>query len=272
MPDGSGTESTFRNKLLKKISTLFKFRSKNIPNNSIQGNFSKDIDPLYKYQHLEASEIMIPRVDIIAINYSCSLDEIASTFLENRHTRMPVYRETLDNIIGYINIKDILPYLLNKMQKNSFNIETVIRKLLIISPSMKILDLLEKMRQVRTHIALVVDELGGADGLITIEDLVEELIGKIDDEFDNESEEELKEIARNKFEVSGRLDIDEFKAKLGINFDTDDKYETVGGLVISYLGRMPVNGEKFIHEPSGLNFEIVDCNERRINRVYVFLD
>lgn len=268
MPDGSSTKSTFKNKILHKIFSFFKFKSQNNLKNQASADVEEQ-DPFTKYQHTEAKDLMIPRVDIIAINYEQKIDEIASIFLQHYHTRMPVFKNNLDNIVGYLNIKDILPYLLDSEKKEKFDISNVIRKLLVISPSMKIHDLLEKMRQAKTHIAMVVDELGGADGLITIEDLVEELIGEIDDEFDQECAEEFKLIGQGKFLVSGRLEIDRFESKLGIELDKDDSYETVGGMILSYLGRIPAQGEKFTHEPTGMIFEITKGNERKIDTVTV---
>lgn len=224
----------------------------------------------HQYEDIKAEDIMIPRSDIKAVDHSSNLADIGKRFLDTRHTRMPVFKEDLDNIIGFINIKDILPYLLHSQNYSDFNIDKVIRKLLIISPSMKILNLLEKMRESRTHIALVIDEFGGSDGLITIEDLVEKIIGKIDDEHDN-FKLEIIEIDNNTFEANGRIAIELLEEKLGVKFagEDEDEYDTLGGLILSISGHVPVRGEKIFHSKTGVVFEILESDPRRIKRVLI---
>lgn len=225
-----------------------------------------------KYQTLKAEDIMIPRIDIVAIDSNSSLDDISRIFLETRHTRMPVYKKSLDNIIGFINIKDILPYLLKPQDNPNFIIDTVLRPLLIVSPSMKIYNLLEKMRQTRTHIALVIDEFGGADGLITIEDLVEEIIGEIEDEHDSNNEDtEFKAISDKAFEVSGRIKIRTLEEKLNLKLSEEDgeDYDTLGGLILSLVNSIPNKGDKVKHPSTGITFEILDSDPRRIKKVLI---
>ena len=186
---------------------------------------------------------------------------------------MPVYKGDLDNIIGFINIKDILPFLLNPQDNPVFSIDKSLRKLLIISPSMKIFNLLEKMRQTRTHIALVVDEFGGADGLITIEDLVEEIIGEIEDEHDK-TESDLKQLDSSHFEANGRVEIEVLEQALNICLSEEggEKYDTLGGLILSISGHVPEKGDKITQSSRGLTFEILDSDPRRIKKVLISIN
>ena len=266
MPDGEHrTPKTIG--ILNKIHSFFKSKANHHEINLEEQTSSKNLTDFYK---LTAEDAMIPRADITAIEAGYSLEEIAKVFLESRHTRMPVYKQKLDNIIGFINIKDILPFLIQREQLEPFSIDKLIRNLLIISPSMKIFNLLEKMRYTRTHIALVVDEFGGADGLVTIEDLVEELIGEIKDEHDNEfGETEFKQIKANCYEVSGRLEISDLEKKLNMELTNDGEYDTVGGLILSISGHVPEKGNIINDTSSGLSFQIIDSDLRRIKKVII---
>jgi CBS domain containing-hemolysin-like protein len=270
MPEGDRSNS--KNNLVNKI--LFFFKGKHqFHKMKDSEQVISEIDNWAHYKNLKAEEIMIPRIDIVAIDHKSSLDEICKIFLKSRHTRMPVFNNELDNIIGFINIKDIFPYLVLPQENSNFKIDKIIRKLLIVSPSMKIFDLLEEMKKSRTHIALVVDEFGGSDGLITIEDLVEEIIGEIEDEHDQDhSDSDFKEIKPNIFEANGRIEIDVLEEKLGLPLaqeDSDEKYETLGGLILSISGHVPEKGEKIFHAPTGLFFEILDGDPRRIKKVLI---
>ncbi len=258
--------------MINKLFSFFQSKHKYIQNNPApQDNLASP--DVIAYQNLKAEDIMIPRADIVALDYNDNLNDISKIFLETRHTRMPVYKKTLDNIIGFINIKDIFPFILNPQDHPKFEIDKVLRKLLIISPSMKIFALLEKMRQTRTHISLVVDELGGADGLITIEDLVEKFIGKIEDEHDQiETDLEFKEIDPEHFEANGRIKIEDLEEKLSIQLNEEDheKYDTIGGLILSISGYVPEKGTKITHPSTGLIFEVLDSDPRRIKKVLIF--
>lgn len=267
MPDGE-PKAPKKNGLLNKIRSFFKSNNNNNNQQQAPAN-SKNLTDFYK---LTAEDAMIPRADITAIEAESSLEEIARVFLESRHTRMPVYKQKLDNIIGFINIKDILPFFIEKDLAKEFSLDKLIRDLLIISPSMKIFNLLEKMRYTRTHIALVVDEFGGADGLVTIEDLIEELIGEIKDEHDSElGETDFKQIRSNCYEVSGRFEISDLEEKLDMKLANGGKYDTVGGLILSISGHVPENDSIIIDEHSGLSFQVIDSDPRRIKRVLITL-
>ncbi|MGB4191606.1 MAG: hemolysin family protein [Rickettsiales bacterium] len=282
MPEGdinfNHNQSKTFSTMLTKLTSFFKVKSQqnnNSTKDAEEFSISQEDSTLLDYQNLKAEDIMIPRTDIVAINYKDSLSDISKIFLKARHTRMPVYKEELDNIIGFINIKDILPFIIQEDNKEVFVIDKVIRKLLIISPSMKILNLLDKMRQTKTHIALVVDEFGGTDGLITIEDLVEEIIGDIEDEHDQEKQEQqLKKIDDHTFEANGRIEIEDLEEKLNLKLtdpEYEEGYDTLGGLILSISNSIPNIGDKITQSTTNVVFEIIDSDPRRIKKVLIHL-
>ncbi|MEK6734431.1 MAG: hemolysin family protein [Pseudomonadota bacterium] len=262
MPDGERTNLKFYN-LISKLFTFFKCKNSKHNNNDLETQ-----EYWLHYSNLKAEDVMIPRVDIIAVDSKSSLDKINSLFVESRHTRMPIYNEELDNIIGFINIKDVFPYIANPKKATKFDINDIIRKPLIISQSMKIITLLEEMKKSKIHIAIVVDEFGGVDGLITIEDLIEEIIGKIEDEHDL-TEYDIKDVGDGKFEASGRTELESLEEKLNLELVDENKCDTLGGLILSITGYVPEKGEKITHYSTGLMFEILDSDPRRIKTVLI---
>lgn len=271
MPDEQRKKINYKfPNMLSKIFSFFqcKHHIQNFKDKEIE---EEALDKLTHYRNLKSEDVMVPRSDIVAIDHKADLETITKVFINTRHTRMPVYENDLDNIKGFINIKDIFLYLVNRKENIEFEIDKIIRKMLIISPSIKILDLLEEMKKTRTHIALVVDEFGGTDGLITIEDLIEEIVGEIEDEHDQTKINDFKELSPGCFEVNGRIEIEALEEKLGILFDEVEKenYNTISGLILSISGHVPEKGEKIIHAANGLVFEILDSDLRRIKSVLV---
>jgi len=215
---------------------------------------------------------MIPRADIDAISSDNGIDELISFVNKTKHSRIPVFEENLDKIIGMIHIRDLFAKI-NKKEMNKRDLRStkkIIRKILFSSPSMKILDLLLKMRSEQIHMSIVVDEFGGTNGLVTIEDLVEEIVGEIKDEHDFGEIEEIKKISKKLYEISARLTVKEFEEKIGIFLPKEEKedIDTVGGLVFNLLGKIPSRGEVINHE-SGLEFTILDADTRKIKRILV---
>ncbi|MFV9875923.1 MAG: hemolysin family protein [Rickettsiales endosymbiont of Dermacentor nuttalli] len=221
-----------------------------------------------RFGEMKVSDVMIPRTDIIAVDALISLEDLKKILIQQEHTRMPVYRESLDHVIGFIHVKDLIPVLVNE---KPFIMENIIRQLLVVSPSMKVVDLLVKMRLSRVHMALVLDEYGGIDGLATIEDLVEELVGEIQDEHDDTYEPELILLDENTIEASARLTITKLEKQLDIAIATKDSedFDTIGGLLLSLVGSVPAQGEKIMYSLASIEFEILDSDLRRINRVLV---
>lgn len=222
---------------------------------------------ILKLHELTAEDVMIPRVDIVAVEHLASLGELLQVMSKQAHSRVPVYRESLDDVIGMVHIKDLLAWW---RQPDVFQIAKIIRPVLFIAPSMRVLDLLLKMRATRHHLALVVDEYGGIDGLVTIEDLVEEIVGEIEDEHDVEVRPSLEEGGGGTLVADARVPIEEFEARVGpvLLAEERDEIETLGGLVFALAGRIPARGEVVVHR-SGLEFEVIDADPRRIKRLRV---
>ena len=216
-------------------------------------------------------DVMIPRADIDAVSSDIKIDKLITFINKTKHSRIPVFQENLDKIIGMIHIRDLFEKVNNKKKKENFSLsKTITRKILFSSPSMKILDLLLKMRSEQIHMSIVVDEFGGTNGLVTIEDLVEEIVGEIKDEHDFEEIEEIKKISKKTYDVSARLPVEDLEKKIGGYFTDEEKedIDTVGGLVFNLLGKIPSRGEVINHK-SGLEFTIRDADTRKIKRILV---
>lgn len=216
---------------------------------------------------LTAYDIMVPRADIAAVEVSTPVNEVAEQVARCGHSRLPVYRQTLDDVIGMVHIKDILPIL---TKGRTVDLRHLVRRVMFVSPSIRVLDLLLEMRLKRVHMALVVDEYGGIDGVVTIEDLVEQIVGEIEDEHDIESEPEMELTPEGALTADARVALDDFEERFGPIFSEEEKEDTdtLGGLVFRMIGRVPLRGELIPH-PSGLEFEVVDADPRRIRRLLV---
>ncbi|MFM7778464.1 MAG: hemolysin family protein [Alphaproteobacteria bacterium] len=218
---------------------------------------------------ITAYDVMVPRADIMAIPESHSLTETIALIQTEGHSRYPVYRDGLDDIIGMVHIKDVFAAV--GKEDKAFVLADILRRPLFVVPSIPVLDLLLQMRQARVHMALVVDEYGGIDGLITIEDLVETIVGDISDEHDEVQAQQITERPDGALDLDARTPIAAFEEKLG-NILTDEEraadIDTVGGLVFTLAGRVPAKGELVSH-PSGLEFRILDADPRRIRRLRV---
>lgn len=216
----------------------------------------------------KVADIMIPRADIFAVEEGTSLKKLAATMSESGHSRTPVYRQTLDDVIGFVHIKDITACLIND---RPVQMKELLRKLFFVPPGMPVTKLLLQMRQKRRHMALVVDEFGGVDGLVTIEDVVEEIVGEIDDEYDDPTfTPPLLRKADGSMLVDARMPIDDFEEQVGNVFTEQDRQDsdTLAGLVFALARRIPSKGEKLTH-PAGMVFEVVDADTRRIKRLRI---
>src|SRR5215469_3482401 len=225
---------------------------------------------LLNFGGLKVSDVMVPRADIIAVEEQTSLSELIDVFREAQHSRLPIYRETLDDPLGMIHIKDILA-LVEKGPDGRMNwpqtpITKVKRELLFVPGEMPALDLLLRMQASRIHLALVVDEYGGTDGLVSIEDLVEEIVGDIADEHDVEDEPLIESDPRLGLVADARTPISDLEKHLGLELASEEQEEevdTLGGLVFAIAGRIPSRGE-LVHYHSGYEFEILEADPRRI--------
>jgi len=221
---------------------------------------------IVRLRDLAASDVMVPRADIIAVPEDIGLDALAAEFRTQAHSRLPVYRESLDNVIGFVHIKDLLAA---RVDGRPFDLKSILRQVLFVAPSMRVLDLLLQMRLSRQHLALVVDEFGGIDGLITIEDLVEQIVGEIEDEHDIAEGPKLLPRPDGTMVADARATIEEFEQQVGpvlTEEERDADVDTLGGLVFNLAGRVPSRGELVTH-PSGISFEVIDADPRRIRRL-----
>jgi len=232
--------------------------------NSTEKNIIRNI---LEFDNLCVDELMTPRADIIAVDDEISLADLKNTITKNSHTRIPVYKGSLDKIIGFIHVKDILSEM---MSKKAFSLNKIIRKILVVSPSMKAVDLLAKMQFSRIHIAIVLDEYCGVDGLITITNLIKAIIGEIEDEHDTAQEQDYIILKDSSIEASARLSIKKLEElfQLSLTKANEDDFETVGGLVLSLINHVPVAGEIITYDP-GLVFTILDADPRRIKKLHI---
>ncbi|MDX2028457.1 MAG: hemolysin family protein [Alphaproteobacteria bacterium] len=215
----------------------------------------------------KTGDCMVQRADIIAADVSSTLKEIADLMAVHAHSRIPAYRDTLDDVIGMVHIKDVMPCLTHQHQRT---VADLIRPVLFVAPSMPVAKLLLQMRQTRQHMAMVVDEFGGVDGLVTIEDLVEEIVGEIDDEHDAPPAPPIITRADGTLLVDARLPIEEFEEQTGMTLpelDGED-IDTLGGYVTHIAGRVPQIGESFRHG-DGLRFDVLEMDQSRIKRLRI---
>ena len=221
---------------------------------------------ILKLHELTAADVMVPRVDIVAVEAEQPFDLVLKAFIEQGHSRMPVYRESLDDVVGMIHVKDLLPY---AVDRRSVALSKIARKVLFVAPSMPILDLLLQMRLTRIHLALVVDEFGGVDGLVTIEDVIEEIVGEIEDEHDPADPPQLIERPDGSVIAEARTPIDQIEHRTGQKLlppEVEEEVSTLGGLVTTLAGRVPARGEVLKH-PAGFDIEVLDADPRRVKRL-----
>ncbi len=225
---------------------------------------------LLKLKGKTIEDIMVPRSDIAAIKLTTNIEELnVSIKGQIPHTRTMIYDGTLDNIVGFIHIKDLFKALVTKQ---NFRLKKLIRKHIIAPPSMKLLDLLAKMRREKTHIAIVIDEYGGTDGLVTIEDVMEALVGRIDDEHDQKSESDTFKVINNSTIISNaRVEVEVLEEIIGEKLkDDDDEFDTIGGLVLTKVGNVPAVGTK-INVSENIEVEVTDANPRSLKQVKITL-
>ena len=220
-----------------------------------------------KVRRLPVENVMIPRADIVAVPSGSDLAELLEVVGRSRHSRLPVYGKDLDDIVGMVHIRDVLAHIADD---DPPTVGTLLREVLFVSPAMLVLDLLLEMRLTRTHMALVVDEYGGIDGLVTIEDLVEEIVGDIEDEHDIIGAPALDRGPDGAIVADARATLEEFEALVGdvLSDEEREDIDTLGGLVFNLVGRVPSRGELVAH-PSGIEFEVLDGDPRRLKRLRV---
>jgi CBS domain containing-hemolysin-like protein len=238
------------------------------------------VDQAEAFATLRVADVMTPRADVVALELSTPLSEVVQLFLETEHSRMPIYRETLDETIGVVHIKDVFKLIAptasepERAPRATWKgpiLHRISREVLTEPPSMRASDLLVKMRARRIHMAMVIDEYGGVDGLVTLEDLVEAVVGEIDDEHDEAAANAIVTRPGGVLEADARAPLDEVEQRLGAILapeDGEEEVDTVAGLVVALAGRVPQRGEVIVH-PTGYEFEVVDADPRRIRRLRI---
>jgi CBS domain containing-hemolysin-like protein len=221
---------------------------------------------ILKLHEQTAADVMVPRVDIVALDVETPFAVAAKQIVEWGHTRVPVYSNTLDDVLGMVHIKDLLPY---AVDNRAVTLREIARKLLFVAPTMPVLDLLLQMRLSRVHMAIVVDEFGGTDGLVTIEDVIEEIVGEIEDEHDDADKPKLTARPDGTLLAPGRTPLaalaDYVQGQL-VPDEMEESVTTLGGLVVALAGRVPARGE-IVQHPLGFDFEVLDADPRRIKRL-----
>jgi magnesium and cobalt transporter len=224
-------------------------------------------------RRMRVEDVAVPKAEIVAVPVTATMDDLVSNFRESGFSRLPVFKGTLDSPLGLIHLKDLALQQAFTEPKPRYNLRKMLRPLLFAPPSMPIGVLLQKMQSERTHMALVIDEYGGVDGLVTIEDLIETVIGEIEDEHDTSEDGLWVQEKPGQYLVQSRAPLEDFEAEIGLKLAEDEELEevdTLGGLLFMWLGRVPARGEVIPHA-SGAEFEIVDADPRRIKRVRVRL-
>jgi CBS domain containing-hemolysin-like protein len=230
-----------------------------------------------RFETLRVEDVMVPRADVIAVDIDTPILTVAKLIADCAHSRLPVYRETLDEPLGLVHIRDVVPHLIAAGEADASVaidpplLKDILRQVLYVPTSMPAADLLLKMQSRRVHMAIVVDEFGGTDGLVTLEDLVEEIVGDIEDEHDEDEAPLMRKRSAHCWEAEARTPLEEIEAALGtvlVQADDAQDIDTLGGLVFTMVNRVPERGEIITH-PDGFDFEVVDADARRIKRVVI---
>lgn len=232
------------------------------------------VDQAEQFQTLRVEDLMTPRADIVALEISTTLGDAVRRFVESEHSRIPLYRETLDDPVGLIHVKDVMKVLATTAEGETPDFSRPVlhrlrRDVLYVPASMRAADLMLKMRTTRSHMALVIDEFGGTDGLVTLEDLVESVVGEIEDEHDEAPVADVVRRSDDLIEADARASLEDVEAVTGRSLsveELEEEVDTVGGLVSAMAGRVPQRGEVVSH-PAGWEIEVLDADPRRVKRV-----
>jgi CBS domain containing-hemolysin-like protein len=233
------------------------------------------MDQARAFQTIKVFDVMVPRIDIVAIDVDLSLKEVLALCVSSEHSRLPVYEETLDQYLGIIHIKDVLKTILEALEKGPIDwqqkpLRSMIREVLHIPKNMPAGELLNQMQAKRIHMGLVIDEFGGTEGLVTLEDLIESVVGEIEDEHDDEPEISLLKPIDNGFEASGRIGLSQLEEETNVRWELDEDeggVETLGGLLSKSFGYVPRLGDVFSHPHNHWRVEVIGADQRHVQRV-----
>ena len=272
-PTNDNSERNLLN-ILGRIAGVFK-----LGNQSVQLDKSENFVDLKREANnevgnllrLSVEDVSIPKADIVAVHESITKDELFDTFKNTALTRLPVYENTLDNPLGFVHFKDFILKSNSNDDVSPFLVKNILRTLLFVPPSMSLGVLLAKMQAERIHMALVIDEYGGVDGLVTIEDLIEQVVGDIEDEHDEANQKDWLIEKPGQYLATAKTSLREFKEETGLDLTNEasidaEEIDTFGGLVFMLAGRVPVRGEIVPH-PHGMEFEIVEADPRRVKKL-----
>ncbi|WP_461833933.1 hemolysin family protein [Desulfothermus sp.] len=233
-------------------------------NNVVPKDIAYMLKSLLRLGEKKVYEIMIPRTDIDCAEENATITDVAEIIINNGHSRIPIYRENKDQIIGIIHAKDLLPILINK--KNA-SLKEILRPPLFVPETKNVKDMLVEFQSKKQHLAIAIDEYGGTSGLITLEDILEEIVGEIEDEYDSPKEEEIQMLEDSSCLVSGRTSLEDLKEQLGIDLESEF-VETIGGYLTELMGRIPQKGETI--KVKGYNFQIKEADEKHISSILIY--
>ena len=258
-----GNNQSLRDSIKDVIDEKSNEESQNIDLSSKEKSILSNILSINK---LKADDVMIPRASIVAISQNSSFQNIIDTIDKESHSRIPVFRKDLDDVLGMIHIKDIIKF--SGSNHNDFNIKKIMREVLFVPPTMPVMNLLLKMQATKLHMALVIDEHGGTDGLITIEDVIEEIVGEIEDEHDKDDDFNFKKIDSNTFEAKADMTLNDFNHESNLSI-VEENVDTLGGYIFSKINRVPYAGE-VIKVDNTYQFEIIEADPRKIKKIRIF--
>ena len=230
----------------------------------IESEEKKIINNVFDFGDSVAKDIMVPRIDMAMVEVGATYDELIDIFREEKYTRMPVYEETTDNVIGIINMKDVL--LIDRNEE--FHVRDLLREPLYTYEYKNTAELMVEMRQTSNNMIIVLDEYGATAGMITLEDLLEEIVGEIRDEYDEDEEQELVEVGPGEYVVEGSMKLDDLNDQLDLELESED-YDSIGGLIIGQLDRLPEEGESVVCD--GIRLVVDRLDKNRIDRVHMYL-
>lgn len=239
-------------------------------NGSIDASEKEMINNIFELSNTSVDEIATHRTDIVAVPLEATLEEIKEVLMEEKYSRIVVYEENIDDIVGVFHVKDLIKYILadaKRMKEENFHLEDILMQPYFVPFSKKIDELIEQMQREKVHLAIVIDEYGGTSGIVTMEDIMEEIVGNIFDEYDLEEEEDICALDENTFSISGKADLSDVAEILGIEFEDEADYDTLGGYLIGRLGRIPEDDEMPEIVLGDWLFQIKQFEEKRIEKV-----
>ena len=261
-------KSQDQNNLRESIQDVIEESSRNGDASSNLTSKEKTIlENILSINKLKASDVMVPRAEIVCASHDSSYQELIKIIEKESHSRIPIYRKDLDDVLGMVHIKDLIKLNFKEIDKE-FDLKKILKNVLFVPPSMPVLNILLKMQSTKLHMALVIDEHGGTDGLVTIEDLVEEIVGEIQDEHDQDDLVEFKKVNENTFIANAKMELEDFEKKINFNFNADN-VDTLGGYVFSIINRVPQKGE-IVKTNTIYSFEVLDADPRKIKVLKIY--